>query len=427
VTVTINPNPNPPVADDDAATTGINTAVNIPVLDGDTDPDNNLDTTSVSIVTPPTNGSVVVNNDGTVTYTPNNGYTGTDTFTYRVCDTTSPTPLCDTAQVTVTIEAPNVFDPPRGIKVLNAQGLPELEWTMVWINDSNVTAINVQVSDTIPAGTTYVPNSLTCEERGTSTETSCFYDAGTNRIVWQGTIGADLGATDEATATNEVVLVFRITVPDGVNEVANTATSVTDRDGDNDFSDEPPTSIRDSNEVRWTRGLQPTAPAAGTLDVAITKIGSSAIALPGDEITWIITVTNRGTAAASNVVVSDTLPEGLELLSSVSSVGLTTTQGRTVSATVPSLAPGQAVILTIRTRVAANVAPQTEITNIAAVDVQGAARRTASATVRILSQVLPATGERTEAPNLPWQLAVVTLGGMVALYAVWRMRVKRPA
>ena len=78
--------------------------------------------------------------------------------------------------------APNLFDPPIGIKVLNAVGLPELEWKMTWINNANAAAINVQITDPIPAGTTYVslpaPGSLSCVANGLSTTTpgSCIYD-----------------------------------------------------------------------------------------------------------------------------------------------------------------------------------------------------------------------------------------------------------
>ena len=39
---------------------------------------------AVTITTPPTNGTAVVNPDGTVTYTPNPGFTGTDAFNYVI-------------------------------------------------------------------------------------------------------------------------------------------------------------------------------------------------------------------------------------------------------------------------------------------------------------------------------------------------------
>ena len=51
---------------------------------------------------PPKNGSVTVNANGTVIYLPNPGFTGKDTFEYRVCSTPSPV-ICDVATVYVDI------------------------------------------------------------------------------------------------------------------------------------------------------------------------------------------------------------------------------------------------------------------------------------------------------------------------------------
>ena len=73
-----------PVAYNDTATTTKNTAVNIDLTANDTDSDS--ETITVLDVSDPTNGTVVNNNDGTVTYTPNGGYTGTDSFTYVTAD-----------------------------------------------------------------------------------------------------------------------------------------------------------------------------------------------------------------------------------------------------------------------------------------------------------------------------------------------------
>lgn len=55
--------------------------------------------------TRPANGTVVFNN-GTVTYTPNPGFRGTDTFSYQICTTasqTNPTPVCAEATVTINV------------------------------------------------------------------------------------------------------------------------------------------------------------------------------------------------------------------------------------------------------------------------------------------------------------------------------------
>lgn len=79
----------PPVAVDDSAQARRNTPIDIPVLANDTDPDGNIDPASVTITTAPNmGGTAVVNVDGTVTYTPVTNFRGTDTFAYRVSDTT---------------------------------------------------------------------------------------------------------------------------------------------------------------------------------------------------------------------------------------------------------------------------------------------------------------------------------------------------
>ena len=61
--------------------------------------------------------------------------------------------------------APGLFDPPIGNKVLSATNLPELEWQMNWINNSNAAVINVQITDPIPLGTTFVAGSLNLQSK----------------------------------------------------------------------------------------------------------------------------------------------------------------------------------------------------------------------------------------------------------------------
>ncbi|MEW7289758.1 Ig-like domain-containing protein [Aquimarina sp. 2304DJ70-9] len=90
-----------PSAMDDTVNGVQNTAVVFSnLLDNDTVIDNaaisSVDDTAAS-------GSVVLNNDGTVTYTPQANFTGSDTFRYTLCDNDTPDPSCATATVTVTI------------------------------------------------------------------------------------------------------------------------------------------------------------------------------------------------------------------------------------------------------------------------------------------------------------------------------------
>ncbi len=56
------------------------------VLSNDSDSDGTLDSSSLTVVAGPANGSVVVNGDGTITYTPDASFAGTTTFQYTVQD-----------------------------------------------------------------------------------------------------------------------------------------------------------------------------------------------------------------------------------------------------------------------------------------------------------------------------------------------------
>jgi hypothetical protein len=78
------------------------------VVSNDTDADGTIDATSVAIVGQPANGSVLNNGDGTVTYTPQGGFTGTDNFTYTVQDNEGAT----SNQATVTVAPDNGINAP---------------------------------------------------------------------------------------------------------------------------------------------------------------------------------------------------------------------------------------------------------------------------------------------------------------------------
>ncbi|MCV7279281.1 tandem-95 repeat protein [Mycolicibacterium flavescens] len=109
-----------PTAVADAITTSEDTDVDITVLDNDIDADRPAgDVLTVTDYTQPTNGSVVLNDDGTFTYTPNENFTGEDSFSYTVSDEASPWHLhglggffgggghSSTTTVTVTVGAVN--------------------------------------------------------------------------------------------------------------------------------------------------------------------------------------------------------------------------------------------------------------------------------------------------------------------------------
>ncbi len=86
VTVNITGVNEPPDATDDAPSAfAEDTTVTIDVLANDTDPEN--DDLTVTSVSRPSSGSTTLNSDGTITYTPNANYSGSDRFTYRARDT----------------------------------------------------------------------------------------------------------------------------------------------------------------------------------------------------------------------------------------------------------------------------------------------------------------------------------------------------
>jgi VCBS repeat-containing protein len=90
-----------PTAEDDDFSTAqqVSLVVSAPgLLDNDSDPDG--DPLTAVLQTTPANGSVTVNPDGSFSYTPENGFTGVDTFTYRAEDGRGGT---DTATVTITV------------------------------------------------------------------------------------------------------------------------------------------------------------------------------------------------------------------------------------------------------------------------------------------------------------------------------------
>ncbi|BAP57350.1 hypothetical protein THII_3053 [Thioploca ingrica] len=158
IPVVVSPN-QPPVANDETANTNPNTPVKISILDNDNDPDGDLDPKSLSITSQPKNGTVVVNPDGTITYTPNPGFTsGTDTFTYQICDTGKP-PQCDTATITITVPAqlPPVAENKTAPTTLNntVVQIPPLAATD---SDGTVTTYTIETLPLVSQGILYLGN-----------------------------------------------------------------------------------------------------------------------------------------------------------------------------------------------------------------------------------------------------------------------------
>ncbi len=122
-----------PIALDDEVTIEEGEVLNgTTVLENDSDPDNNTLTVNITPVVNVTNGELVLNSDGTFTYTPDYRFYGTDSFTYEVCDNGTPQE-CATAVVTITVtentdrDGDGIDNDREGDDDLDGDGIPNDE------------------------------------------------------------------------------------------------------------------------------------------------------------------------------------------------------------------------------------------------------------------------------------------------------------
>lgn len=102
--ITVNSVNTPPYAVDDIYTGDDNAPVSGNVLSNDTDNEGNALT--ASLMTAPISGTVILNTDGSFTYTPNSQFGGIDKLQYQVCDNGIPSD-CDMAEVVFVIKNVN--------------------------------------------------------------------------------------------------------------------------------------------------------------------------------------------------------------------------------------------------------------------------------------------------------------------------------
>lgn len=153
ITVTVNPVNDAPVANNDAYTTGAETTLTIPVggvLTNDTDIENNPLT--AVLVSPPAHGTLVLDPNGSFTYTPAANYTGPDSFTYRANDGSS-----NSAPATVSI----AITPLADLAVVmagptNVGPGATIVYTITLTNLGPSTATNNLVVDLMPTNAVFV-------------------------------------------------------------------------------------------------------------------------------------------------------------------------------------------------------------------------------------------------------------------------------
>ena len=148
VITVINNQNNSTFANDDAYFTACEN-ISGNVLDNDFDPEGDIQTINTVPVDNVDNGTLTLNTNGSFTYIPNSGYTGTDSFIYIVCDNGSPNSVCDqaTVYITISIVSPpditncNVID-----ETIECNGTDNETIANTW-NASNIAELESCVSD----------------------------------------------------------------------------------------------------------------------------------------------------------------------------------------------------------------------------------------------------------------------------------------
>ncbi len=185
-------------------------------------------------------------------------------------NTTTSTTTVDPATADLSISKSDSPDP---VTVGNS-----LSYTLAVINSGPNAAPGVVVTDTLPAGVTFLSSSTT---QGTCSGTSpVTCNLGTLNSGGSATITIVVIPTTAGSISNSTVVASAANDPDSSNDSAATTTTVN-----------PPTA-----------------------DLSISKSDSPDPVTVGGSLTYSLTVSNSGPNAAANVVVTDTLPASATLL-----------------------------------------------------------------------------------------------------------------
>ncbi len=197
VHITVNEVNDPPVANDDHNSTDEDNTSWFDVLANDTDVDDSLDPATVNITAGASHGSVMVHPNGTIEYTPDANYSGSDSFAYTVNDTNGATSNIATVHVTVN----EVNDLPVANDDHNTINEDDTAWFSVLANDTDVDGTLDPTSLTIQA---YPSNgSALARSNGTIEYTPGVDFSGMDSLTY--TVDDDDGATSNSATVHITV------------------------------------------------------------------------------------------------------------------------------------------------------------------------------------------------------------------------------
>jgi len=249
-------------------------------------------------VSPGTIGSITLQ----TTVTPSAANTVTNSV--QISTTTDgDDPTNNTATVTTTIQRPNVTILKTGPATVNAGD--QFTYTLAYTNTGSAPALNVTLTDVLPAGITFVAAS---PAPTTITGATLQWNLGTLAPGATGTIALQVrAATDPPTGGGSVAT------------VTNTGTIATPSPGDNPGDNTSTT----TTTIRWP-------------DLKIVKDDGVTQVQPGDLLVYTLSITNTGAIAATGVILTETPPAN----SRVRSTGWTAQPNGSYTRSLGTLAAG---------------------------------------------------------------------------------------
>lgn len=292
----------------DQAATNQNQPVNIPILNNDDSESGTFNLTQLKVTTQPANGTVAVDEDGTMTYTPASNFSGEDRFTYSVCDSLD-AGACDAATVSINVR-PIILELEKTVDRTRVGVGEIITYTITMTNNSGFELNNIILQDSLPEPMMFVSSS----------------PAPSGESIWN---IASLASNERISMSIEAMALSS-------GEVTNIVTVTI---GDYQLSDESEPVIISSQ-----------------VDLSISKSSLEVEIYQGNDFNYEIQVVNVGDTDALDVLITDNLPNGLSFVktthtASSSELNVTSTaNGQNITWTMASFPAGDTLTINLMVR-----------------------------------------------------------------------------